>query len=163
MSSAMDRIFILLGLIVVVNSQDVGSCLDTIILNRHCCNYVTSEENEVILSECLEEHRESHSCDLDTCYGQRKGFLMSNGTIDIIKLEKLLERDLENYTNIYDVVKVKCLNDDLGAYSHEDTCYLRDIGNCIEFNIFANCPQWIESDECMNVKDTVEECTKILS
>ncbi|XP_046962683.1 uncharacterized protein LOC124532090 [Vanessa cardui] len=163
MSSAMERIFILLALIVVVNSQDVGSCLDTVIFNGHCCNYVTPEENKIILRECVQANSDSYSCDLDRCYAQRKGFLMSNGTIDIIQLEKLFEADFENYTNIFDAVKEKCLNDDLGAYSQEDTCYLRDIGTCIHFNILANCPEWIESDECMNVKDTVQDCIKIFS
>ncbi|XP_050347188.1 uncharacterized protein LOC126771370 isoform X2 [Nymphalis io] len=157
----MDRVFILLGLIVVVNSQDVGSCLDTVTFNRHCCNYVISEENKAIMRECLHSRHEPDTCYFETCYGERKGFLMPNGTIDKIKLKESLIKDFENYTSIYDVVEVKCLKEDLSAYSQEDTCYLREIGNCIHFTLLANCPKWIESDECMKVKDVIQDCTKL--
>lgn len=64
---------------------------------------------------------------------KKGGFLMSNGTFDKIALEELLEKDFENYSGVSDVLKEKCLSEDLDAYIQEDPCNLKELGNCLRF------------------------------
>ncbi|XP_023947666.1 uncharacterized protein LOC112052717 [Bicyclus anynana] len=156
-------VVLLVGVVVLVKTDlDVRRCLETAVLNSGCCRFNITEEKAAMMWKCAEaSYPEPHSCVFETCVGENSGFLLSNGTIDKTLLEATLAVDYENNTDILEIVKEKCLVDDMSVYGPPGMCDAKKIANCLRAFTVVNCPLWVDSDYCNKVRDEVEKCESV--
>ncbi|XP_045768346.1 uncharacterized protein LOC123869468 isoform X1 [Maniola jurtina] len=169
MSDKMYRfaVFLVAVLVWVEAEVDVRVCVETAAYNGACCRFNMTGEKIAMLRECTGNSKSDPSdpknCDFETCYGLKAGFLFSNGTIDKTSFEAMIEEDFQNNSDVKELLKEKCLVDDLSFYALPDInmCEAKKIGNCLRVYTLLNCPQWQDSEHCNKVKDTIKECESV--
>ncbi|XP_069356189.1 uncharacterized protein [Maniola hyperantus] len=165
MSDKMYRFAVfLVGVVVWVKTDhvDVRLCVETAALNGGCCQYNMTEEKIEMLKECPDSsNRDPKNCDFETCYGLKAGFLLSNGSIDKTAYEAMIEKDYEYNADLKDLLKEKCLVDDLSFYGLPQMCEVKKFGSCLSVYYLLKCPQWHDSEHCNEVQNIVKECESV--
>ncbi|XP_026314804.1 uncharacterized protein LOC113226404 [Hyposmocoma kahamanoa] len=155
-------------LIIIVSFQvnDCGSSITCAILQdprvANCCKDPMKQNSQrrqfpPLFAACLKAHmRDQTSCGFQNCYGQRKGYVNTDGSLNKQGLLQEYSEQFYKQPEIFERVKQRCIFSNLSRFTA--SCEADRLQKCLFPFMLMKCQNWYDYGSCQGLRQYIDFC-----